>query len=286
VGSKVVNLKKALFISAIAVFLGAFFFGHNVSKTLREEVTVFSGDNTFIVSVLLGAGLWVAFASWMGWNISTTASIVGSLVGCALLAGRSVNWFTILKIFASWITSPLIGFALSIIFVILISKTVMFFVKGFSGIERWELRLAFVQLLVAFFSLLVRASNDVAQAVFFFDAQNPQLYHLLAALGMTVGLLTFGRKVVADLGSRLTKLNPSSGLAIQLATFFSLFIFTALGIPVSGSVIFVFAFAGAGLARGQRINYSFLKQLIVSWCVTMPVTALLSGVIHLFLSFF
>ncbi|MBR9678728.1 MAG: inorganic phosphate transporter [Nanoarchaeota archaeon] len=274
VGSRVVSLRKALIIASIAVFIGACFFGGNVSKTLREEVTNISGD-VFVLSVLAGAGFWIAFASWRSWNISTTASIVGSLVGVALFTGRVVNWSTVFEILLGWFTSPLIGFFLSFFFVIILSRLINFFVKGFEGLEIWELRLAFVQLVFTFFSVLVRAANDVAQAVFFFDLSS-HVFILIAAFGMSVGLLTLGKNVVKGLGSRLTKLSPSSGLAVQLSTFFALSFFTGFGVPVSGSVIFVSAMAGAGFARGQRVNKSFLKQTVMSWIITMPVTAVIS----------
>jgi PiT family inorganic phosphate transporter len=284
VGSRVIPLRKALIIASIAVFLGACFLGTNVSKTLREGVTDISGS-VFVLSVLLGAGFWIAFASWKGITISTTASIVGSLVGVALFTGRVVNWSTVFGILISWFTSPIIGFFLSFFFVFLISRLIGFFVRGFEGLEVWELRLAFVQLVFTFLSVLVRAANDVAQAVFFFDVSNPA-FILVAALGMSVGLLTLGKNVVKGLGSRLTKLSPSSGLAVQLATFVALSFFTGFGVPVSGSVIFVSAMAGAGFARGQRVNKSFLKQTGMSWLITMPMAALISIGFFFFFSLF
>jgi PiT family inorganic phosphate transporter len=283
VGSRVVTLRKALILSAVAVFIGACFFGGKVSQTLREEVTDVSGT-VFVFSVLIGAGLWIAFSSWMGWNISTTASIVGSLVGVALFTGRAVNWSTVGEILVSWVTSPFIGFFLSVLFVFLFSRAVRYFVRGFEGLEKWEFSFALAQLLITFISVLVRAANDVAQAVFFFNESN-HVFTLIAAVGMSLGLFTLGRNVVIGLGSRLTKLNPSAGMAVQLSTFTALFFFTALGIPVSGSVIFVAAMAGAGFARGQRINYAFIKQVVLSWIVTIPVAALLSVAIHLVFSF-
>jgi PiT family inorganic phosphate transporter len=67
------------------------------------------------LAALLAAAVWLQIATWFGWPVSTTHSIVGAVVGIAVLIGGTevVNWGKVLEIAASWVTSPLCGGALS-----------------------------------------------------------------------------------------------------------------------------------------------------------------------------
>ena len=64
-----------------------------------------------MLSALLAAALWLTFASWMGWPVSTTHSIIGAIVGFAVvgIGVDAVNWSKIGTIVLSWIVSPLVG---------------------------------------------------------------------------------------------------------------------------------------------------------------------------------
>ena len=118
VGSKAITLKQAVIIAAIFEFLGAYLAGGEVTSTIRKGIVdpkIFQDDpDIFILgmmSCLLAAGLWLLLASSRGWPVSTTHSIVGAIVGFALISkgASSVSWDKILEIASSWVTSPLIS---------------------------------------------------------------------------------------------------------------------------------------------------------------------------------
>ena len=118
VGSKAITLKQAVIIAAIFEFLGAYLAGGEVTSTIRKGIVdpkIFQDDpDIFILgmmSCLLAAGLWLLLASRRGWPVSTTHSIVGAIVGFALISkgASSVSWDKILEIASSWVTSPLIS---------------------------------------------------------------------------------------------------------------------------------------------------------------------------------
>lgn len=132
VGSGALSLKEAVLIAGILEFCGAFFLGSHVSATIEKGiVNTESLQSTPLVLVcgmlssLISAGVWLQIASYFGWPVSTTHSIVGSVVGFgALVIGfDGVYWENVAYIACSWIISPFIGGLLSyIIFTILLKK--------------------------------------------------------------------------------------------------------------------------------------------------------------------
>lgn len=118
VGSGALTLKQAVIVAAILEFSGAFFFGSHVSETIQKGIIdpqLFYRDPMILaygmLSVLLAAGVWLQIASYNGWPVSTTHSIVGSLVGFGMVIGgvEAVYWENVVFIGTSWILSPLCG---------------------------------------------------------------------------------------------------------------------------------------------------------------------------------
>ena len=116
IGSGALTIRKALLVAAVFEFSGAVLAGGQVTSTIRRGII----DSTYVVgqpelliygmlAALLAAGTWLWIASSMGWPVSTTHSIVGAIVGFAVVAlgVNSVSWGQVLTIVASWVASPL-----------------------------------------------------------------------------------------------------------------------------------------------------------------------------------
>jgi len=134
VGSGAISVKQAIIIAAIFEFSGAFLAGGHVTKTIRKSIidpTSIMGNPEILIwgmlSALLAAALWLTIASWMGWPVSTTHSIIGSIVGFAIvgIGVDAVNWSRIGTIVLSWIVSPLVGGTLSFILIKSIQKFIL-----------------------------------------------------------------------------------------------------------------------------------------------------------------
>jgi inorganic phosphate transporter, PiT family len=118
VGSKALTFKQAIIIAAVAEFIGAFFVGGHVSDTIRKgmlDPTVFELVPYHLVygmiSALIAAAVWLHIASYLGWPVSTTHSIVGGVVGFGVIAGGMdvINWGKIGQVVLSWVVSPVMG---------------------------------------------------------------------------------------------------------------------------------------------------------------------------------
>ena len=121
VGSGALTLKQAVLIAAVLEFSGAFFFGSHVSETIQKGIVdsaIFNNPMIVVygmLSALLAAGIWLQIASYYGWPVSTTHSIVGALVGFGAAVGgiEAVYWDNVAFIATSWVISPLLGGLLS-----------------------------------------------------------------------------------------------------------------------------------------------------------------------------
>jgi PiT family inorganic phosphate transporter len=122
IGSKVLTLKQAVIIAGIFEFAGAFLAGGQVTSTIRKGIidsgVVAQSPDLIIFGMLaslMAAGLWLLIASKNGWPVSTTHTIVGAIVGFAIvgLGPDAVKWGKVGNIAASWVVSPLISGALA-----------------------------------------------------------------------------------------------------------------------------------------------------------------------------
>lgn len=99
----------------------------------------------------------------------------------------------------------------------------------------------------------------------------------IGGLGITLGLATFGYRVMATIGEGITALTPSRGFAAELATACTVIIASGTGLPISTTQTLVGAILGVGLARGiAALNLRVIRNIFMSWLVTLPAGAVLS----------
>ncbi len=370
VGSGALTLRGAIIVAAIFEFGGAMLAGGTVTKTIRKGIIDMDalGGDPMVVAIgmtccLLAAALWLNIATYAGWPVSTTHSIVGAVMGFGLIAGgfEAVNWSMMVKIAASWVISPLLGGLLGyfgfvfikdrilnvhrpllalrgwgpiMVFPIFAILTLSVLFKGLKPLKldlglgpslgiavavgllasilsvpllrratriasedkgehtyRAERVFLVLQVMTACFVAFAHGSNDVANAVgpmaAVFGATSGQLgaevavpYRvlLIGALGIVVGLATYGYKIMATIGKKITELTPSRGFAAEFGAATTIVMASKLGLPVSTTHTLVGAVIGVGFARGiGAINTKVVSGIILSWFITVPFTAILAA---------
>jgi len=124
VGSKALTITQAIIIAAIFEALGALLAGGQVTDTIRSKIidtALFHGSPTIIIdgmlASLLAAGTWLLAASYYGWPVSTTHSIIGAVIGfgVVVLGPHAIYWSQTINIVLSWIVTPIISCALAYI---------------------------------------------------------------------------------------------------------------------------------------------------------------------------
>ncbi|CAM4027022.1 inorganic phosphate transporter [Helcobacillus massiliensis] len=134
-------------------------------------------------------------------------------------------------------------------------------------------------------------SNDIANALGPFaavldvlrtgrvgeEAVIPTPVMITFGIGLIAGLWFIGRRVIATVGSGLTRMHPSSGFAAELAAAAVVMSASSLGLPVSSTHILIGAVLGVGLVN-KAANWSLMRPIALAWVVTLPAAALIGAV--------
>lgn len=146
VGSGAITVKQAIIIAAVFEFAGAFLAGGQVTATIRKGIidpSTIVGTPELLVygmlAALLASAIWLMIASTRGWPVSTTHSIVGAIVGFAVvgIGVEAVNWGKIGSIAASWIVSPLVGGTIALLLMVSIRKMILNADNPFDKAKTW-----------------------------------------------------------------------------------------------------------------------------------------------------
>ncbi len=100
---------------------------------------------------------------------------------------------------------------------------------------------------------------------------------MLGAIGIVTGLMTYGHKVIATVGNRITELTPSRGFCCEMAAASTVVLASAIGLPISTTHTLVGAVLGVGFARGiSALNLRVIGTILMSWIITLPIGAVLA----------
>eukprot|EP01100_Stratorugosa_tubuloviscum_P015819 TRINITY_DN948_c0_g7_i1.p1 TRINITY_DN948_c0_g7~~TRINITY_DN948_c0_g7_i1.p1 ORF type:complete len:517 (+),score=248.03 TRINITY_DN948_c0_g7_i1:96-1646(+) len=156
-----------------------------------------------------------------------------------------------------------------------------------------------LQVLTACFASFSHGANDVANAIGPLAAiidiystgvvqeEAPVATWILAlgGVGIVIGLAIWGYRVIFTIGRNLTKVTPSRGFNMELATATTVISASTLGLPISTTHAQVGSVTGVGFASGKgAINWWLFANILASWIVTLPFTAGSSALIYLIIS--
>jgi PiT family inorganic phosphate transporter len=286
VGAKVLSLKNAVILGGILLMIGAVVLGHGVSTTIGADMVTqpLSVDLVFVIS--LAIMVWMLLSAYLGNPISATHSIVGSIVGIGLLSELVwgiplVRWDTISIIVIGWILSPIFSLAIAYFLQRYVKRTFLSKSRGLTEVQRREQIFSWLLLVMVIIICLSRGGNDVAKAiglvvVLFTGSIEFTLLLLLGGVGMGIGLLVLGRRVVKTVGIELTELRPSASFSSATAGAIVLLVGTILGIPLAATHILITSLIGSGMANQVPSNKMVLRKLILTSLLTVPVSALLA----------
>lgn len=100
---------------------------------------------------------------------------------------------------------------------------------------------------------------------------------LLSAIGLSLGIVLWGSRVIETVGERITPLSPSSAFAAQLSAALVMLVVSRLGLPVSTSMAIVGGVIGVGIARGvQYIDLRIVVKIFIMWLIALPITVMIA----------
>jgi len=105
---------------------------------------------------------------------------------------------------------------------------------------------------------------------------------MLGGSGIVLGLATYGYRVMATVGTKITEITPTRGVAADIAATATVLICTRMKLPVSTTHTLVGAIMGIGLARGLAgIDSRIAKKIFKSWLITVPAAAIVCIILFL-----
>ncbi len=304
VGAQIFSVKAAVLLGALINLLGAVFLGGGVSEKVGSDLVSGNVLNIdMVLAILISMAIWLLVASsTKGLPISTTQCIVGSVIGVVLaspvlgLSGwgaGAIDWQVMIQIFLGWVVSPIIGFLISGVFISII-RNVLHKARGFAGRERIEQIAAYGLTAFLIFTGLSRGGNDVANAVaplvrlegfqttfdFGIIAIPGTIIPLIVGgLGMALGLIVVGRKVIRTLAREVVTLEPTTALAASISVALVMFIGTLLGFPLSGTHVLVAALIAVGYVAKTPVKMKQVRNILISWVITVPISAFLGAMV-------
>lgn len=288
VSTRVLSPRLAVLWAAFFNFAAVFLFGVAVATTVGKGI-IDSAIVTplLILFTLLGATAWSYFCTRRGLPISVSHSLVGGLIGTAVVKSglKALIWSGLLKVFLFIFIAPLIGLVLG--YFIMVAVYWAMRRKSPRTVDRWFRRL---QLISAALYSLGHGSNDaqktmgIISMLLFSTGHLGDEFHIpywviiSCYLAIALGTLSGGWRVIKTLGMRMTKLRPVHGFSAETAAAGSILFSTVLGAPVSTTHTITGAIIGVGATTHfKAVKWGLAYKIVWAWIFTIPGSAVLSG---------
>jgi PiT family inorganic phosphate transporter len=291
VSTRVLRPQYAVGWAAFFNFIAFLFFGLHVAQTVGTGIIAPDlVDHRVIFGALMGAISWNVITWWAGIPSSSSHALIGGLVGAGLAkAGvNAIVWAGLGKTTAAIVLSPLTGFVLAVLLVLVVSWS---FLKATPyAVDNFFRSLQFVS---ASLYSLGHGGNDAqktmgiiavllySQGMLGSEFYVPFWIVIACQLAMALGTLFGGWRIVHTMGSKITRLTPAQGFCAETGGAITLFMATGLGIPVSTTHTITGAIVGVGTARRvSAVRWKVASRIVVAWVVTLPASALISAVFY------
>ncbi|KPK01004.1 MAG: inorganic phosphate transporter [Gemmatimonadota bacterium] len=303
VSTRVLPPSLAVAWAAFFNFVAAFGFGTAVAKTVGSGLIDISiVDPLVILAGLLGAIAWDIVTWYYGIPSSSSHALIGGYGGAAV-AKAGINAL----ILGGWVkpllfilVAPLLGMLLGL--ALMVATAWSFRRARPRSVDKYFRRL---QLVSAAAYSLSHGTNDAQktmgiivgllvssqhlfrefpiQAFHLTDAtQIPTWVILSAHAAIAAGTAAGGWRIVKTMGSRLTKLKPVHGFCAETGGAMSVFLASAMGIPVSTTHVITGAIVGVGSAqRVSAVRWGLAGRIIWAWILTIPASAGIGGIVYL-----
>jgi len=297
VSTRVLRPQYAVVWAAFFNFIAFLFFGLHVAQTLGTGIIDASiVDARVIFSALMGAIAWNILTWVFGIPSSSSHALIGGLVGggMAKAGGGAVVWSGLFKTTAAIVLSPLLGFLLALLLILVVSW--LFVRQTPFAVDRTFRVLQFVS---ASMYSLGHGGNDAQKtmgiiAVLLFsqgylgsEFYVPFWVVIACQSAMALGTLFGGWRIVHTMGSKITRLNPMQGFCAETGGALTLFAATWLGIPVSTTHTITGAIIGVGAARRvSAVRWGVAGNIVIAWVVTLPAAAVISALTYMAAGFF
>ena len=292
VSTGVLKPSQAVVFAAFFNFVAIFIFHLSVAATVGKGIVQPGAvDVNVVFGALTGAIVWNVITWYYGIPSSSSHALIGGIVGAviakagtgALLSSGIIK--TVLFIFVS----PLLGYLLGSLMMVLVAN--IFRRTRPLKVDKWFRRL---QLVSAGAYSLGHGGNDAQKTIGIIwmmliatgyataaDKAPPTWVIISCYMAIGLGTMFGGWRIVKTMGQKITKLKPVGGFCAETGGAMTLFLATALGIPVSTTHTITGAIVGVGSTqRASAVRWGVAGNIIWAWVLTIPASAFVAGIAY------
>lgn len=267
--SGVLSMKSAIIMAAVCNFLGVFI-SSCITSAVAKNIFAVANTNTKGLCAAMTAVIILAVGAWFfGIPTSESHAIIAALCGASVATGNGVSTRILCFTLIGLILSVMLGFALGYILFAIIGKR-----------DIPDKITAKAQVLGAGFMALMHGAQDGQKFISIFVAiiglsfEMPLWVIALCSSVMALGTALGGGRIIRNIGKKMVSLDLKQGFCADIAGGISLFLSTALGMPVSTTHAKTAAVMGCGFVNGG-LNKKTAGGMLAAWVVTFPVCFLL-----------
>ena len=297
VSTRALKPRTAIMMAATMNFIGALTFtgvAQTISKDIVDPFTLENGS-LVILAALISAIAWNLITWYYGIPSSSSHALIGSIAGAAIAAAGFgiLNYKGFIKIMEALIFSPFIalfgGFIMMTIFRVVLKNRNLF---------KANQRIRYMQIGTAALQSFTHGTNDAQKAMGIITmaliaanlqtGDDIQLWvRIAAATAMGLGTSIGGYKIIKTVGGKIMKIRPVNGAAADLNSAIIIFGATLLHLPVSTTHVISSSIMGVGAAQRVRdVNWGIAQRIVMTWIITMPISALFAAFVYYVLSLF
>ena len=289
VSTGVLKPHQAVAWASLFNFVAVFVFQLKVASTVGKGIVDASVIDHYVVfGALVGAIAWNGITWWAGLPSSSSHALIGGLIGAAVakVGFGSLVSEGIVKTVVFIFLSPILGFIFGGLLMVVVAW--LFRRTSPSRLDRWFRRL---QLLSASMYSLGHGGNDAQKTIgiiwallisgHMIDAKGsvPAWVIIVCYVAMAMGTFFGGWRIVKTMGQRITKLKPVGGFCAETGGAVTLFIATAMGIPVSTTHTITGAIVGVGSTRKvSAVRWGVAGNIVWAWIFTIPASAFVAAI--------
>jgi PiT family inorganic phosphate transporter len=292
VSTRALPPRYAVIWAAFFEFSAFFFVGVQVANTIGTGIiNPDIVDNFLIFSALSSAIIWNIVTWYFGLPSSSSHALIGGLIGAGIMDGGAsvLVWSGITKTAIFIVVSPAIGLVLGLSMMVLVLN-----LNRHSSLDRMNYLFRKLQLISSAIYCMGHGANDaqktmgiIAMVLFSQGFLGSSFYVpvwvvITCYAVISLGVMSGGWRIVKTMGTKITKLQPSGGFCAEIAAAISIIGASVAGIPVSTTHTVTGAIVGVGATRRlTAVRWGVAGNIIWAWILTIPVSALISALIHL-----
>jgi PiT family inorganic phosphate transporter len=284
------SVERAILLASSMNFIGALV-AKGVAQTIVEDIVNADLKEYVILAAIIGAIIWDLVTWWLAIPSSSSHALIGSLVGATAaytMSTANILWGGVLnKVIIPLFTSPLLGLTIGF----LIMKLFNHLLATWSP-NRVNKLFPKLQIFSAAFVALTHGMNDAQKTMGIITLAlitsgyqtgdfHIQIWVKVACATMImVGTAVGGRRIMKTMGAGVTKLNPVGGFVAQTSSAAIIALMTHFHAPISTTHVITTSVMGVGTARrASAVKWGAAKDIILTWVITLPSTAVIGGLV-------